>query len=123
MDAWINPTTRDYELTAGVRTADPANGLANAVYLRLQTPLGSYWRYPLMGSLLHTLAREKDLVRISQLAVQYCEESLQPLKDDGRATAIAVSAEQLHDGRLRLLVEVTDAADIKRVFEHQVKVK
>nr|MDN1656773.1 hypothetical protein [Escherichia coli] len=33
----------------------------NAVYLRLATPLGSYWADALLGSRLHELKREKDV--------------------------------------------------------------
>jgi phage gp46-like protein len=122
MDAWINPLTGDYSLTAGSITRDPAEGLANAVYLRLMTPLGGYWDDPKLGSLLHTLEREKDVTRISVLARQYCEQALQPIIDDGRATSIVVSTEQLHNGRLNLLIEVTAASGRKLTFQHPVKV-
>ncbi len=40
MDALINPVTRDYIIVQGAVVRDPADGLANAVYLRLMTPLG-----------------------------------------------------------------------------------
>ncbi|MDF0377703.1 phage GP46 family protein [Methylophilus sp. YYY-1] len=122
MDAWINPITRDYQLTAGVVTRDPAEGLANAVYLRLMTPLGSYWDDPTIGSLLHTLEREKDVKRVSVLAKQYCEQALQPIIDDGRVTGIAVSTEQPHNGWLNLLIEVTAASGRQLTFKHPVKV-
>ncbi|GAB7214758.1 hypothetical protein OS42_13690 [Dickeya oryzae] len=52
MDNLLNPTTGDYTGTA-------TDTLANAVYIRLMTPLGSYWAVPSLGSKLHLLTREK----------------------------------------------------------------
>ena len=52
-DALIDPILRDYTLVGGMPERDPAAGLANAVYLRLTTPLGSYWADPGLGSLLN----------------------------------------------------------------------
>lgn len=121
-DALIDPTTGGYTLTDGGLTPDPARGLANAVYLRLMTPLGSYWADATLGSRLHELARQKDLARVAVLAKAYSEQALQPLLDDGRASAIAVTTEQRHDGWLRLRVAVTDAGGREHIFEHNVKV-
>ncbi|HDR9026854.1 TPA: phage GP46 family protein [Burkholderia vietnamiensis] len=115
MDALLNPTTADY---AGTRT----QSLANAVYLRLQTPLGSYWADPDLGSRLHELQREKDTPRVRGLAIQYAEQALQPLLDDRRATAIAVSAVDYLPGWMVLLIEVTDATGDTQHFKHPVKV-
>jgi phage gp46-like protein len=122
MDTWINPVTGDYELLDGAFTRDPGNGLANAVYIRLMTPLGSYWGDAALGSRLHELQREKDLLRVSVLAKQYSEQALQPIIDDGRARSIDVTVEQLHNGRLHLLIEVVDAAGQRITFKHPVKV-
>lgn len=122
MDAFLNPITADYEITEGMLERDPAAGLANAVYIRLMTPLGSWWQNAQLGSRLHELQREKDVNRVSILAKQYCESALKPIIDDGRAQAIEVSTEQNHNGRLNLLIEVTNAAGVKLTFKHQVKV-
>lgn len=122
MDAWINPLTGDYQRALASVKRDPAAGLANAVYLRLMTPLGTYWKDKNFGSRLHELAREKDLTRVSTLARQYSEQALEPLIKDGRAKEINVTASQPHDGRLLLLIEVTDAAGSRHTFEHPVKV-
>jgi len=122
MDAYVDPLTRDYVYTAGAFARDPAAGLANAVYLRLMTPLGSYWADATLGSRLHELQREKDKVRVGVLAKQYAEQALQPILADDRATAIAVTVQQPHDGRLLLLIEVTDAAGRELTFQHPVKV-
>ena len=122
-DAWINPVTGDYELTLlGAATRDTAAGLANAVYLRLMTPLGSYWADPLLGSRLHELQREKDLSRVATLARQYAEQALATIVKDGRATAIVVSTVRAGNGRMHLLIEVTAASGERLTFQHPVKV-
>ena len=114
MDASINPTTGDL-------TGQRITTLANAVYLRLMTPLGSYWADPELGSRLHELRREKDKSRVGALAVQYAQQALKGLIDDVRATAVEVTAEQQHDGWLRLLIEVSAPAG-RQTFEHLVSV-
>lgn len=122
MDAFVNPLSGDYELLDGRLVWDEARGLANAVYLRLMTPLGSYWADADLGSRLHELQREKDLARVAKLARQYAEDALRPLIDDGRAASIEVATQRHHDGRLLLLITVTDAAGTERTFQHHVKV-
>lgn len=121
MDALIDPASRDYILASGSPTRDPAGGLANAVYLRLATPLGSYWADATLGSRLHELRREKDLPRVAVLAKQYAEQALAPILADGRATAIDVATER-QTGRLALLVEVTAADGSRLTFTHPVTV-
>lgn len=126
MDAWINPVTGDYRLANGGAQRDPADGLANAVYLRLMTPLGSYWADAALGSRLHELQRAKDLPRVELLARQYAAQALQPILDDGRATAIDISTERIKaadaTGRLSLLIEVTAASGERHTFRHPVQV-
>ncbi|EQA94854.1 phage GP46 family protein, partial [Glaesserella parasuis 29755] len=68
MDREISPLTRDY-------TSKNINTLQNAVYIRLTTPLGSWWADGRVGSLLHLIKREKDLSRVGLLAQQYAEEA------------------------------------------------
>lgn len=121
MDAFIDPTIRGYVLAGGAAVRDPSDGLANAVYLRLATPLGSYWEDPSLGSRLHELQREKDLARISVLAKQYAEQALQPIIDDGRATSIEVETER-QPGMLALLVVVNAASGKRHTFNYPVKV-
>lgn len=123
MDAWINPVTGAYEQVAdgSALVRDPADGLANAVYLRITTPLGSYWANPTLGSRLHELEREKDVARVQTLAEQYALQALQPLVDDGRVSQLSVRTER-QPGRLVLLVELTDAAQTVRTFQVHVKV-
>lgn len=115
MDAGINPSTGDL-------SGERISSLANAVYLRLTTPLGSWWADPLLGSRLHELKRSKDLSRVGRLAQQYAENALEPLLNDGRASAIAVTRQQPHNGWLNLHIEVTDAAGVLQVFNHPVRV-
>ncbi|RQZ25138.1 hypothetical protein DIE14_18520 [Burkholderia sp. Bp9017] len=115
MDALLNPTTRDYD---GTRT----QSLANAVYLCLETPFGSYWADDTLGSRLHELQREKDTPRVRRLAIQYCEQALQRLLDDRRATAIEISTADSQPGWMALLIAVTDATGSIQHFKHPVKV-
>ncbi len=120
-DAWIDPVKGDYDLTAGAIVRDPAGGLANAVYLRLMTPLGGYWSEATLGSRLHELQRMKDLARVAVLAKQYAEQALAPILADGRATAIAVTTER-QPNRLALLIVVTAASGERLTFQHPVTV-
>jgi phage gp46-like protein len=129
MDAWLNPITGDYAADPariGALVRDPAAGLANAVYLRLMTPLASWFGDPTLGSRLHELQREKDLARMERLAKQYSEQALQPLLNDGRARSITVSTDRQKDrsgaGRHMVLIEVVDARGQTHVFSAPVAV-
>lgn len=115
MDRLLNSLTGDYTNT---RT----DSLANAVYLRLMTPLGSYWADKTLGSRLHELTREKDVSRVYRLARQYAEQALKPLTDDGRAKSVEVSVHS--DGRHHVLlwITVTDAGDDVRTFKYPVRI-
>lgn len=115
MDAGIDPTSGDL-------SGERISSLANAVYIRLTTPLGSWWADKSLGSRLHELKRSKDLSRIGKLARQYAEQALQPLFDDGRAKTINISTEQPHNGWLLMLIEVVDASGVPQVFRHLVRV-
>lgn len=114
MDTQLDPISGDY---TGFRTET----LDNAIYLRLMTPLGSWWADKTLGSRLHELQREKDVSRVSLLARQYCEQALAPLLKDGRARSITVST-QRSPGRLYLFIEVVDAAGRIQHFQHPIKV-
>lgn len=114
MDREISPLTGDY-------TSKNISTLQNAVYIRLTTPLGSWWADGRVGSLLHTLQREKDVERVGRLASQYAQEALQPLLDDGRATHIEVNYAQPQTGKLLLFIAVTDQRGEVFKFKHPVK--
>lgn len=122
MNAFINPTARDYVLLSGAAQRDPAGGLANSCYLRLSVPLGSYWADTTLGSRLHELQREKDLAHVAKLARQYAEQALAPIIADGRAIQINVSTEQPHNGRLYLLIEMIAASGETLTFKHPVMI-
>lgn len=126
MDIFISPSSSDYQLQQGAQVRDPMAGLANAVYLRLVVPLGSYWADPTLGSRLHELEREKDVARYSVLARQYAQTALQPLIDDGRATSIEVDVGRIKDGtgagRVLLAIQVTAASGEVQTFQHALKV-
>lgn len=115
MDSRIDPATGDYDRTA---IAD----LSNAVYLRITTPLGSYWADTTLGSKLHLLRRMKDVERNRTLAIQYTREALQPLIDSKRADRVDVDATWSHDGRLELAGAVYQAGRNVATFQHYVKV-
>lgn len=115
MDREISPLTGDY-------TDNQTSTLQNAVYIRLTTPLGSWWADGRVGSLLHTLTRDKDVKRVGTLAEQYAREALQPLLDDGRAQNIEISHTQPHNSTILLLITVQDARGETYQFTHPVKV-
>ncbi|WP_047248194.1 phage GP46 family protein [Chromobacterium subtsugae] len=115
MDPLLAPATGDYAGTA-------TDTLANAVYLRLMTPLGGWWADPTLGSRLHELSRAKDSGRVDLLACQYAEQALQPLRQDGRASRIEVSSSRQGPGRLLLQIRVAEAGGRTRHFQHQVRI-
>ncbi|EIX3163593.1 phage GP46 family protein [Salmonella enterica] len=115
MDRALSPDTGDY---TGTRTTS----LHNAAYLRLITPLGSWWADKSLGSRLHELLREKDLTRVFVLARQYAEQALAPLQTDGRATAIRVSVHRDRPGWCLLWVGIVQADGQTVTFKHPVRV-
>lgn len=115
MDSRIDPITGDYDRTR-------IDTIANAIYLRITVPLGSYWADPTLGSKLYLLRRAKDVERNRILAVQYTREALQPLIDAKRADRIDVSAVWNHDGRLQLVGEAYQHGRVIAPFRHYVKV-
>lgn len=122
MDALIDVVAGDYIWVDGAAKHDPAGGIGNAVFLRLMTPLGSYWADVTLGSRLHELQREKDLSRVGLLAKQYAEMALAPIVADGRVLSVKVAASQPHDGRLHLKVGLLAASGEQFEFNHAVKV-
>lgn len=115
MDALLNPATGDYLLNQS------AQGIENEVYVRLVTPLGSYWAEPALGSRLHELRRQKDLPRIAVLAKQYAEQALQPILDAHRARRINVAASLARRGWLRLDIAAVDASGRSLNLIHEVR--
>lgn len=115
MDPHLNPATGDY-------SGERINTLANAVYLRLRTPLGTWWADTTLGSRLHELERERDVMRVRRLAQQYAEQALQPLLDDGRARSIVVTTAHPRNSWLILNVLAVDKSGREARYEHPVRV-
>jgi len=126
MDTYIDPTTAAYKATSDGLARDPAGGLANAIYLRLMTPLGSYWAAPLLGSRLHELQRAKAVSNVGLLAKQYAQHALAELVTDGRAQSIEVdiAVKVMDDASKSLAMQITvvDATGQRRTFTHVVRV-
>ncbi|WP_027181658.1 phage GP46 family protein [Oleidesulfovibrio alaskensis] len=114
-DAGLNPYTGDY-------TGERISHLGNAIYLRIMTPLGTWWADPTVGSRLHEIAREKDLPRIRTLAQQYAQQALAPLVEAGRAQSIQVTAMQPHNGVCLLIICATDSTGNQQTFQYPVRV-
>lgn len=117
-DAELDPYAGDY-------TGQQISHLGNAVYVRLMTPLGSWWADPALGSRLHELQRCKDLARIRVLAVQYSEAALAPLLTDGRARSVTVSAshpgkDASGAGRCLLHIEVEDNTGGRQTYQYPI---
>lgn len=116
MDALLNPYTADYVADASVQS------LENELYIRLVTPLGSYFANPALGSRLHELRRQKHVPRIAVLARQYAEQALQPTLDAQRARRITVTVSSVRTGWLKLHIEALDAGGQTVTFAHEVDV-
>lgn len=115
MDPQIDPITADY-------SGERIHSLANAVYLRLKTPLGSWWADPTLGSRLHELERELDLPRVRLLAKQYAQQALAPLIDTQRAQRVTISVAHPRNGWCDLLIGVVDNTGQEQQFQHPVRV-
>lgn len=97
MDALLNPQTGGYVVNQS------AQSIENELYIRLVTPLGSYWADRTLGSRLHELRRQKHLKRIEVLAKQYAEQALQPV--------IQVQTRPIHpSNRIRPAARLAEAA-------------
>ena len=116
MDALLNPHTGGYVLNQSARSIE------NELYIRLVTPLGSYWADRTLGSRLHELRRQKHTVRIEVLAKQYAEQALQPVLKANRAQSITVTAAAPQRGWLKLTVTAVDAAGETITLSYKVAV-
>ena len=116
MDALLNPQTGGYVVNQS------AQSIENELYIRLVTPLGSYWADRTRGSRLHELRRQKHLKRIEVLAKQYAEQALQPVLQSKRAQSIQVTTSTPQRGWLKLHIEAVDAAGDTVTLSHKVAV-
>lgn len=107
----FDQTTNDYTLE-GV-DALPSTGksaLAEAAYLRLLTPKGSYFADNDLGSELYKLKRSKDVPRNRRQAVRWVLEALAPLRTPYYLTDIGVSIGLMHkSGYLPIKAVLTQA--------------
>ena len=106
MDALLNPQTGGYVVNQS------AQSIENELYIRLVTPLGSYWADRTLGSRLH----------IEVLAKQYAEQALQPVLQSKRAQSIQVTTSTPQRGWLKLHIEAVDAAGDTVTLSHKVAV-
>lgn len=81
-----------YDAFSADMTFNPADSLANNVWLSLNVRRGSFFAAPQFGSRLHLL--QKNTAKTAELAVAYAQEALKWLLDTGRATSIDVSAQR-----------------------------
>ena len=107
----FDQTTNDYTLEG--MDALPSTGkraLAEAAYLRLLTPKGSYFADSQLGSELYKLKRSKDVPRNRRQAVRWATEALEPLRAPYYLTDITVTAmDATHKGYLLLQAILTTA--------------
>ncbi|GEM_PF-1504524 len=88
----FDQTINDYT-TDGINSP-PLTGssaLAEAAYLRLLTPKGSYFADSELGSELYKLKRSKDVPRMRRQALAWAKEALEPLRAPYYLTDINVS--------------------------------
>ncbi len=109
MQPEIDPTT-------GAYTGERISHLANAIWLRIMTPKGSWWGDPVLGSLLHTLTRSKALESVAATAEGMALDALRPLLTSGRAASIVAKA-TLSGTRLLLIVTSVDASGQRAVHD------
>ena len=88
----FDQTINDYTLDGINMPPLTGNGaLAEAAYLRLLTPKGSYFNDIELGSELYKLKRSKDVPRVRRKALAWAKEALEPLRVPYYLTDISVS--------------------------------
>jgi phage gp46-like protein len=126
MDTYIDPLTRGYLVAGTDLQRDPGDGLANAIYLRIVTPIGTWWADPTVGSRLHELQRAKATSDVLQAAQLGARQALAPMIDDGRLASVDVDTEirNMADASRAVALRVTAVAANGRVitFNHHVQV-
>ncbi|WP_165525632.1 phage GP46 family protein [Psychrobacter pygoscelis] len=115
--------TSDYKLLS--IDSPPTQGqyaLAEAAYLRLITPKGSYFDDADFGSELYKLRRSKDLPRVRSQAIKYAKQALEPLRDAYYLNDITVAIEQAEQGyvKLKAALKTTDGSTVTTHINVQV---
>lgn len=107
----FDQTTNDYT-TDGINS-QPYTGksaLAEAAYLRLMTPKGSYFADPTMGSELYKLKRSKDVPRMRRQALAWAKQALEPLRAPYYLTDISITTDAvITSGFLSIKAVLTQA--------------
>ncbi|WP_199508628.1 MULTISPECIES: phage GP46 family protein [unclassified Psychrobacter] len=83
--------------------------LAEAAYLRMMTPKGSYFADPALGSELYKLKRSKDVPRMRRQALAWAKAALEPLRAPYYLTSIDVTADNSTSGHLSIKAVLTQA--------------
>lgn len=111
---YIDPSTKDAELTLGVDLRQPENPTAAAVYRRVTTQRGSVIWDRQFGSTLH------EIRKIDQFTPGLVEAAaigaVRPMVDSGEVSGVQVSAKRSSDSPNRIDF-VIDAVDrLRRPF-------
>lgn len=103
--------TNDYTLEGIDYQSLTGNGaLAEAAYLRLMTPKGSYFADSDLGSELYKLKRSKDVPRVRRQALAWAKQALEPLRAPYYLTDISVNIELMsQSGYLPIKAVLTQA--------------
>ncbi len=93
----FNQQIHDYQLAGITNPTD--KDIAEVAYIRLVTPLGSYFDDPTLGSKLYLLKRNKDLPRIRRQAVAWAKQALEPMREPFYLTDIEVWSDGVEQGK------------------------
>jgi len=106
----IDPETGDYSL-ASTGLPEKTTSLLQPAYVRLRTELGQWMHDPSLGSRYHELERVKITPAVEAQTVEFAEQALRPIVEDGRATKVTIeTVESSRVGR-RVRGRITDNID------------
>ncbi len=107
----FDQTINDYTLNGiDMPPYTGSQALAEAAYLRLLTPKGSYFADIELGSELYKLKRSKDVPRVRRQALAWAREALEPLRAPYYLTDISVNIELMsQSGYLPIKAVLTQA--------------
>jgi phage gp46-like protein len=99
----FDQTINDYTLE-GINSppSSAQDALAEAAYLRLITPKGSYFADSELGSELYKLKRSKDVPRMRRQAIAWAKQALEPLRKPYYLNAIMVNARAGTQGYMQI---------------------
>lgn len=120
----FDQTANDYT-TDGINMPPlTGNGaLAEAAYLRLLIPKGSYFADPALGSELYKLKRSKDVPRMRRQALAWAKQALEPLRSSYYLTDISITTGAvITSGFLSIKAVLTQADGNKTITSINVQV-